>query len=124
MSTVWTAVKPTSWVHAARQHRQEARRRGAHREQSIAGGPTVVTSAPGASDCWLTVMRASRLRVPMRIITPSATLPTTDPRARAGLCRRMTGYMATAMAAPLAAQVNSMSAVQITRLSLAATWFT
>ena len=80
-------------------------------------------SAPGASDSWLTVRSASRLTVPTRTNIPSATLPATDASARAGWCRRMTGYNAMAMPAAVAAHANSINAVQMTRLSLAASWF-
>src|SRR5665647_3935394 len=70
--------------------------------------------------CWLTVSSASRLRVPIRMKTFSTTLPATDPRARAGLNSRRTGYNAMAMPIPVAAQTNSMSAVVTTAFSLPA----
>src|SRR5665647_572204 len=52
--------------------------------------------------------------------TFSTTLPTTDPRARAGLNSLRTGYSPMAMPIPVAAQTNSMSAVVTTALSLPA----
>ena len=76
---------------------------------------------PAASDSWLTLSSTSRLSVPIRTNTPSTTLPATEPRARARLRLRMTGYRPIAMPAPVAAQTNSMSAVRTTRLSLVAT---